>query len=450
MKKKTDVDMLHGSLWKNILRYAVPIMLTTLLQLFFHSADLIVVGNFAGSDSLAAVGATGSISNLVVSLFMGLSVGAGVTVAHALGSKNYRAITEAVHTAIPLAAICGAVLTVVGILLARPLLVRMNTPANILDKATLYMQIYFAGIVAIMLYNFGGAILRAAGDSKSPLFFLFISGGLNVVLNVIFVALFHMDVAGVALATTLTNALSAVLVLLALCRRTDACRLSLKKMRIYKAPFREILRIGIPSGIQSSLFTFANTIIQSSVNSFGSVVVSGKSAASNLDSIIGLGSTAFGQTAINFTAQNMGAGNYKRIHRILHWCFLQSSILALLLGSVAFLFRYPILEIYLPDSPESVYWGAQCLQITALLFPIANMMDISSNVLRGMGKSILPTVISILCICGFRLLWNYTVFQIPAFHTIQSIQCSFPISWFLSLSATYVTYLITYRQLRNR
>lgn len=448
MKKKSDIDMLQGSLWKSILRFSVPIMLTTLLQLFFHSADLIVVGNFAGSDSLAAVGATGSISGLVVSLFMGLSVGASVTVAHALGSRDERVANEAVHTAVPLALISGILLTIIGIALARPLLMLMETPENILDKATLYMQIYFAGITAIMVYNFGSAILRAAGDSKSPLVFLSIAGVLNVILNVIFVAAFHMDVAGVALATALTNGLSAVLVIIALIHREDACRLNLSKMRIRKAPFFKILRIGIPSGIQSSLFTFANTIIQSSVNSFGSVVMSGRAASSNIESFIGVGSTAFGQAAINFTGQNMGARNYRRINKSLYWCMLQSVIMALFLGTIAYLFRRPLLEIYLPDSPESVYWGSQCLQITALLYPIANIMDITANTLRGMGKSLQPTIVSILCICGFRLLWIYTVFQLPAFHNIQSLQWSFPLSWLLAFCVHYIIYLINYRRLQ--
>ena len=445
--KRNDIDMLSGSLWRNALRFAIPIMLTTLLQLLFHSADLIVVGNFAGSSSLAAVGATGSVSGLIVSLFMGLSVGVSVVVAHALGAQDKKAVQEAVHTAVPVALICGGVLTVAGIFLARPVLVWMGTPAEVLGKATLYMRIYFCGIIAIMVYNFGASILRAAGDSKSPLVFLAISGGLNVVLNVIFVAAFSMDVAGVALATALTNGLSAVLVVIALCKRQDSCRLVLRKMQVKRAPLLEILRIGIPSGIQTSLFSFANTIIQTSVNGLGAAVMSGNAAASNVETFVQIGNTAFIQVAVNFTGQNMGACQYRRIGKILRTCILMAVGFELVLGLAAFLLREPLLRLYIRDSADAVLQGAMRMRLMSLLYPFAAMMDITASTLRGMGKSLFPTIVSVVCICGVRLLWVFTVFQHPAFHSLVGLCCCFPLSWMLAFLVHFLTYRVTVRKI---
>ena len=272
--QKHSQSMLRGPLLPSIISYTIPLILTGLLQLLFNAADLVVVGRFCGSVSVAAVGATGAITNLVINLFIGFSVGAGVTVAHGLGAREEEAVHRTVHTALPTALLGGLLLTVIGVLFAEDLLIMMGTPESVLPLSALYMRIYFGGMVFNMVYNFVASILRAAGDTKSPLTFLTIAGVVNVILNVIFVTVFHMNVAGVALATTSAQAISAILVTITLMRRKDACRLYLKKMRFYKLQFLKIVRIGLPAGVQSSLFSISNVMIQSPINSFGEVVMS--------------------------------------------------------------------------------------------------------------------------------------------------------------------------------
>ena len=313
-------NMLEGPLFPNIIRYTVPIILTSLLQLLFNAADLVVVGRFCGSVSVAAVGATGAITNLMINFFIGLSVGVGVAVAHGLGSREERVVHCTVHTALPTALISGAFLTVFGIAFSETFLKLMGTPDSVLPLSAVYMRIIFGGITFNMVYNFCASILRAAGDTKSPLIFLMFAGTLNVILNVIFVTQFHMNVAGVALATIISQGLSAVLVVIALMRRTDSCRLQLNKMRFYKPQLEKIIRIGLPAGIQSSLFSISNVLIQSSVNSFGDVFMSGNAAAGNIEGFVYVCLNAFQQTAVNFAGQNAGARQYRRaVH--LHYRF---------------------------------------------------------------------------------------------------------------------------------
>ena len=308
---RKSIDMCNGPLFGNIIRYTVPIILTGLLQLLFTAADLMVVGQFCGSDSVGAVGATNSIINLITNLFIGLSVGTGVTVAQGLGAGNEEAVRRAVHTAIPLAAICGLLLTGIGIFAAPVFLRWMDTPQEYIHLSILYVQVYFAGIISTMVYNFGASILRAVGDSQSPLVFLVIAGVVNILLNVLFVKAFQMDVAGVALATVLSQTLSAVLVLWVLGRRTDACRLEWRQMCIDRRALLRMLRIGLPAGIP--IFSISNVMIQSAVNSFGPVVGAGYSAAGSLEGFVYTAMNAFHQTALNFIGQNVGAGNYKRV-----------------------------------------------------------------------------------------------------------------------------------------
>ena len=305
--KRLNNNMLTGPLLPNIILYTIPIILTSLLQLLFNAADLVIVGRFCGSISVAAVGATGSITNLLVNFFVGLSVGAGVTVAHGLGSREDSVVHNTVHTALPTALLSGVLLTVIGVSFSGTFLHWMGTPDTVLPLSSLYMKIYFAGITFTMVYNFCAAILRAAGDTKSPLVYLSFAGVINVVLNVIFVTAFHMNVAGVALATTISQAISAVLVVRALMTRTDACRLELKKMRFHPVQLSKMLRIGLPAGIQSSLFSISNVLIQSSINSFGDVLMSGNAAAGNIEGFIYASLNAFHQTAVNFMGQNAGA-----------------------------------------------------------------------------------------------------------------------------------------------
>lgn len=439
MRKAVSMDMCHGPLFIKIIKYTIPIILSSVLQLFFNAADLIVVGRFCGSISVGAVGATSSLTNLFVNFFIGLSVGAGVTVAQGLGAKDEKKVHYAVHTAIPTAFVGGVVLTIVGILLSRPALVWMGTPAEQLELSALYMRIYFAGIIAMLLYNFGAAILRAAGDTQRPLIYLAIAGILNVILNFIFVVYFHLDVAGVALATTISQCVSAVLVIITLMRRTDACKFSLSKMHFDKIALIRILKIGMPAGLQSSLFSISNVLIQSSVNSFGEMAVSGAAAASSIESFVYVIINSFSQTALNFTGQNYGAGNYKRIHKILGYCLLSASVSGLVSGVAVYALAEPLLSIYLTDSPEAIAYGVLKMTYICLPYFLCGLMDITTGVIRGMGYSIVPMLVTVLGVCGLRVAWIYTVFQY--YHTLECLYLSYTVSWILTAMVQFSIYL---------
>ena len=442
--KKRNQSMLEGPLLSSIILYTIPIILTSLLQLLFNAADLVVVGRFCGSISLAAVGATGSITTLIVNLFIGLSVGAGVTFAHALGSREDEAVHRTVHTAVPTAILGGLVLTVVGICLSEPLLRMMATPENILPLSAIYMKIYFGGMVFNMVYNFCASILRAAGDTKSPLIYLTLAGIINVVLNVIFVTIFHMNVAGVALATTISQAVSAVLVTMALMRRTDACRLELKKMRFYKIPLLKIIRIGLPAGIQGSLFSISNVMIQSSVNSFGDIFMSGNAASGNVEGFVYVALNSFHQTAVNFIGQNAGARQYKRVFKTLWICLACVVVVGLSLGGLAYCFGPQLLSIYITDSQEAISYGMIRMSFISLPYFICGLMDVSTGALRGMGASLAPMVISVLGVCGLRIGWLATVFQ--TYQTPQCLYLSYPVSWTITFLAQMVAFILVYRK----
>ena len=438
--------MLTGPLLPGVIRYTVPIILTSVLQLLFNAADLVVVGRFCGSVSVAAVGSTTSITNLLVNFFIGLSVGTGVTVAHGIGSRREQVVHNTVHTALPVALLAGAFLTVVGVCFSETFLRMMGTPENVLKLSAVYMKIYFAGITFTMVYNFCAAILRAAGDTKSPLIFLTFAGVINVVLNFVFVIFFHMNVAGVALATTIAQGISAVLVVIALMRRTDACRLYLKKMRFHRAQLAKMLRIGLPAGVQSALFSISNVLIQSSVNSFGDILMSGNAAASNIEGFIYASINAFHQTSVNFIGQNAGAGQYDRVKKTLVCCLGCAAVTGLMLGGLAYGFGEPLLSLYITDSAEAIGFGMMRLGIVATTYLVCGLMDVTTGSLRGLGESFVPMLISVLGVCGIRIGWIYTVFQIPAFHTPQSLYISYPFSW----AVTFVFQLIAFLKLYKK
>jgi putative MATE family efflux protein len=442
--KRDNQMMLRGPLLKNMIRYTIPIILTSWLQLLFNAADLIVVGQANGSNSLAAVGATGAITNLIVNLFIGLSVGAGVTVAHGLGGNDEEAVHRTIHTAIPAAAISGLFLTLVGVSLSKTFLIWMETPTNILPLSTLYMQIYFGGMVFNMIYNFAASILRAAGDTQSPLKFLTIAGVVNVLLNLMFVHLFHMNVEGVALATVISQAVSAVLVVRTLMRRTDACRLELKKLRIYKPQLLRMIRIGLPAGIQGSMFSISNVMIQSSINSFGDVVMSGNTAAGNIEGFVFTAMNAFHQTAVNFTGQNVGAGQYDRVKRILWTSLASVGVAGLALGSLMYALGPQLLSIYINDSAEAIGYGLVRMQYICAVYFLCGLMDVSTGALRGMGASLVPMIISVLGVCGIRLLWIYTVFE--AYPTPDCLYLSYGVSWVATFLAQFAAFWWVYRK----
>ena len=438
--------MLDGPLFKSILFYTVPIILTGILQLLFNAADLVVVGRFCGEISVAAVGNAGTVTSLIVNLFIGLSVGTSVTVAHALGANKADAVHRAVHTALPAAIVSGAIITVIGFAFSDGLLHLMDTPDSVLPLSSLYLKIYFIGMIFMMVYNFCSAVLRAAGDTKSPLIFLTIAGVVNVVLNVIFVTLFDMNVAGVAWATTISQGVSAALVVLTLMRRKDACRLYLKKIRFYKAELLEMVRIGLPAGIQNCLFSISNVIIQSSINSFGDIFMSGNAAANNIDGFLYVTLNGFHQTALNFIGQNVGAGQYKRAKKVLWSCLGYVLVFGFVIGSVILLLGPSLLSIYVPNSPEAVQWGM--VRLTCLCYPflLGGLMDVSTGALRGMGASTSPMIISVLGICGLRILWIYTIFQIPAFHTPQCLYYSYAVSWGVTFLCQLAAFFLLYRR----
>ena len=441
-----QIDMTRGPLFHNIISYTIPIMLTGFLQLLFNAADLIIVGQFCGSISVAAVGATGAITNLIVNLFIGLSVGTGVAVAQALGAQDNKKVHRAIHTAIPTAIVGGVILTIVGVLFSETFLRWMDTPENVLPLSALYMKIYFAGIIFMMLYNFCASILRASGDTKSPLIFLTIAGVINVALNVVFVTVFDLNVAGVALATTISQAVSAILVVIALIKRTDACRLQFSKLRFYKDELLQIIKVGLPAGIQGSLFSISNVVIQSSINSFGEIVMSGNAAALNIEGFMFVCLNAFHQTALNFTGQNIGANQYKRAKKVFLLCMLSVFVIGLVVSISVYLLGPYLLKIYLPDSVEAVSFGMLRLKCLCLAYCLLGMMDVSGGGLRGMGVSFAPMVISVLGVCGVRIGWIYTIFQIPEFHTPEYLYMSYAISWGITFVAQTVAYFITYNK----
>lgn len=446
-KKNKSIDMLNGPILPSILRYTLPIFLTSVLQLLFNATDLVIVGQFCGSLSVSAVGVTGAITTLIINLFLGLSVGAGVAVAHAVGCDNKEAVTKTVHTAIPTALVSGAFLTVFGVCFSKTFLQLMGTPENVLNLASVYMQIYFCGITFSMVYNFCASILRAVGDTKSPLIFLSIGGFINVTLNIVFVTVFNMNVAGVALATIMAQAFSAVMVVITLCRRTDNCKLILNEIRFYRDELIRIIKIGLPAGIQGALFSISNVLIQSSVNSFGEVFIAGNSASANIESFVYVLLAAFQQAAVNFIGQNTGARKFKRIKKIFWTCTISVSVSGFILGGLVYLFGRQLLSIYITDSKLAIEYGLLRLAFICIPYFLCGLVEVTTGALRGLGSSLAPMIISVLGICGIRLIWIYTVFEIDSFHTPQCLFLSYTISWIITFGLQLAAYLVLYKRL---
>ncbi|MBR5485086.1 MAG: MATE family efflux transporter [Oscillospiraceae bacterium] len=441
--------MLRGPLLRNIVFYTIPIILTSVLQLLFMAADLVVVGRYCGSISVAAVGATNALTALIVNLFMGLSIGAGVTVAHSIGGHRDEETHRIVHTSLPTAAIGGFVLAVIGITFCKQLLIMMGTPETVLPLSASYMKIFFAGMPFAMVYNFCASILRAAGDTKSPLIFLSLAGGINVLLNLLFVTVFQMNVAGVALATIISQGISAVLMIIVLMRRTDACKLYLSKMHIYKQQLLKIIRIGLPAGIQGSIFSISNVIIQSSVNSFGDIFMSGNASAQSIEAFVYVTINSFQQTAVNFVGQNVGANQYDRVSKISKICLASVAITGIVVGGTTFFFGPSLLSIYITDSPEAIAYGIMRMTFVCLPYFLCGLMDVSTGLLRGLGASVAPMIISILGVCGIRIMWIFTIFQMPEYHSPQSLYASYPISWTLTFLVQLVVFIFIYRKQAN-
>ncbi len=442
MKRSFEIDMCNGPLLGKILLFAVPLMLSGILQLLFNAADIVVVGQFSGNDALAAVGSTGSLNNLIVNVFMGLSIGTSIMVAHYYGAQEWKDVHEVVHTSMLVSAICGVILIVVGGLLAAPLLELMGTPSNVLDQAVLYMRIIFAGMPALMIYNFGAAILRAVGDTRRPLIFLLIAGIINVLLNLFFVIVFRMGVAGVALATILSQCVSAVLVVICLVRSDGPYQLHFRQLRIRKDKLLQITRVGLPAGIQGAVFSVSNVLIQSSINSFGSLAMAGNTAAGNLEGFVYTSMNSFYQASLSFTSQNVGAGKWKRIPRILLLCLGSVSVVGLVMGGAMVLFSRPLLGIYSGD-PVVVQYGVDRLAVICTLYFLCGTMDVTCGSIRGLGSSIIPTVVSLAGACGLRILWIFTIFA--AKHTLFCLYLSYPITWSVTFAAHLICFFLFLR-----
>jgi putative MATE family efflux protein len=440
-KKKYEMDMCNGPILKKMLIFAIPLMLSSILQLLFNAADIIVVGRFAGDDSLAAVGSTTSLINLITNLFIGLSVGVNVLVARYFGSKSVQDVKETVHTAMKVSIISGIFLTIIGVVLAPYFLSLMNTPKEVLELASVYLRIYFLGITATMVYNFGSAILRAVGDTKRPLTFLFIAGAVNLVLNLLFVIVFGLGVAGVAIATVISQVVSAFLIVRCLIREEGIIKLDIKEMKIYKKKFLKILQLGLPAGIQGSLFSLSNVFIQSSINSFGETIIAGNSAASNIEGFVYVSMNAFYQAAISFVSQNVGAAKYERINRIVYTALFCVCSVGVIMGAAGVLFGRQLLSLY-TESDAVVEAGFQRLTYIMLSYALCGLMDVMVGALRGVGYSIMPMIVSLIGACGLRILWLSTVFMLEEYHRIEMVYITYPISWTITLTAHIICFVI--------
>jgi len=448
-KGKYEIDMCNGPILGKMLMFAVPLMFSSILQLLFNAADIVVVGKWAGDDSLAAVGSTSSLINLLTNLFIGLSIGANVLVARYYGAKQDKELNATIHTSMLLSLISGIVLTIIGVFGAHKILALMQTPDDVLPLATIYIRIYFLGMTSTMVYNFGSAILRAVGDTKRPLYYLLFAGVVNVVLNLIFVIVFDMGVAGVATATAISQTISAVLVVRCLMKDKGSIHLELKDLRIEKDKFIRILQIGLPAGFQGILFSLSNVFIQSSVNSFGKVVVAGNSAASNIEGFVYVAMNAFYQAAISFMGQNVGAGKYERINKILITAEACVAVIGIVLGNMVFIFGEPLVGIY-SDTADVVAAGLVRLSIISTTYALCGMMDVMVGALRGLGYSIMPMIVSLLGACAFRLVWLATIFQMDRFHTIEMVYISYPVSWTLTFTTHLICFIVVRKQLAKR
>lgn len=431
--------MCSGPLFGKILKFAVPLILSGILQLLFNAADIIVVGRFSGNHALAAVGSTSALINLLVNLFIGISVGASVLAGRYYGAGKAREMHETVHTAMFTALAGGCLMIFVGMILAQPILVWMGTPSDVLSHAVLYMRIYFVGMPAFMIYNFGAAILRAVGDTKRPLYFLTAAGIINVLFNLFFVIVLDLGVAGVAMATVISQIISAVLVLYCLCKSEGMYRLEPKKIRIYRDRFSAMLRIGIPAGFQGIVFNISNVLIQSSVNSLGSIAMAGNTAANNIEGFIFISTNSIYQTSLSFTSQNMGARQYKRVDKILLECLLIVTVIGTVLGNGAYLLGNHLVGIYSSD-PAVIAYGVSRLGIVSVVYALCGIMDVFAGSMRGMGCSVLPMIVSLTGACLFRIIWIFTAFQM--WHTPYILYISYPISWTLTACMHAVCYLI--------
>ena len=443
-KERKPLDIANGPLMPNIFTFAIPLMLSEMMQIFFNSADTIIVGKFGGNQALAAVGATGSIVFLLTSLFYGLSTGSNVLIARCIGNNNQQKIKDAVHSSIIIAWVGGLCLTAIGVIFAKSLLEMMGTPQEIIDLSALYMRIYFGGVIFLLTFNFGSAVLRSKGDTKRPMYFMVVAGIVNIILNLFTVVILKWSVAGVAISTVVSQSVSAFLVLHVLINETDSTRLDLRHLYAEKSAIMEIMRIGIPAGLSAAVFALSNVVVQSSINSFDSTdIVSGNSAGSNIENFVYIGYTAFNQATLTFTSHCLGAGRTDRIKEVFIKTFLLVGAAAIIMSNAVYFAGPSLLTLY-TDKQSVIDVGMIRTALVARWLILNALLDTFVASLRGMGYSTLPTVLMVIGICGVRIGWLYTVF--PKLGTLQSIYMCFPVSWAVTMAIEIILWVIAYRK----
>lgn len=447
MIKSHQIDMTQGAIFPKLLEFSVPLIFSSILQLLFNAADIVVVGRFAGDNSLAAVGSTGSLINLLVNLFMGLSIGTNVLAANYFGQKNKNKLQEAVHTSMLISVISGIILTIIGVIFTTPILEFMQTPEEVLKLASIYLRIYFYGITSSMIYNFGSALLRAQGDTKRPLLILLLSGIVNIILNLIFVINFKLDVAGVAYATVISQTISAIIVVIILLKEDNFFKLNLKKLSINPHIFAKLVKIGVPAGFQGIMFSFSNIIIQSAINSFGPILIAGNSAAISLEGFVYTSMNGFSQGALTFTSQNLGAGKKDRIKKVVIISQFSIIVIGLVLGCLGILFDNQLLSIY-SKSPDVINAGKIRVFVIFSTYFLCGIMDAMANSIRGCGHSLLPAIVTIFCVCFFRIFYLATFFRIPQFHSPFYIFISYPVSWFIAWIIHLICFIVIFKKIK--
>lgn len=446
-KNKYEIDMCNGTIMDKLISFALPLMVSGILQLMFNAVDIIVVGRFSGSQALAAVGSTTALINVFTNLFIGVSLGANVLAARFYAAGKDKEMSETVHTAITLALVSGVVMAVVGLVFSRWALEIMGTPADVIDQSSLYMRIYFLGMPFFMLYNYGAAILRAVGDTKRPLMFLIVAGVINAVLNMFLVIAFHMGVAGVAIATVISQMISCLLVLRCLYKTDSSYQLRFSRLCMKKFYLVQIFQVGIPAGIQSTVINFSNALLQSSVNSFGSTAMAGYTAANNVLGFLYASVNAVTQACMSFTSQNYGVGKYKRMDRVLLNCGILSFIIAFVLGCGSYIFGGEILKIYTED-PEVIRCGVEILSITTVPYFLCGIMDLFPGALRGMGHSGVPMILSIIGTVGTRIVWIFWIF--PEYRSLYTLFISYPASWGITIVMQVICFIFVRRTVHGQ
>ena len=444
--KNYQIDMCNGRVLKKMLLFTIPLICSSVLQLLFNAVDVIVVGRYAGDNALAAVGSNSSLINLFVNFFMGLSIGANVLVSRYYGAKQDKELSETVHTAIAVSLVSGIALAVLGVLISPTILRWMQAPKEVLSLAVVYLRVYFVGMPALMLYNFGAAILRAIGDTKRPLYFLAIAGVVNVILNLFFVIVLHWGVFGVALATVISQVISAWFVLKCLMKETGGIRVEIKKLYIHKDKIKRMLQIGVPAGLQSVLFSVSNVLIQSSINSFGATVIAGNSASANIEGFVYVAMNAFYQANISFTSQNMGARKYHRLNRILVTALGCVMVTGIIFGVSCYVAGPLLLSLY-TSSSSVVAAGMVRLAYICIPYFLCGIMEVMVGSLRGMGYAVFPMIVSLVGSCLLRIVWLQTIFRIERFQNIETVYIIYPISWTITVLAHVVTYMIVKKRL---